>query len=94
MANGSLMKVESIAECSMEHSAILLTCIKRQLVLKTIFFCLFESGRFKQVVLYKETHDCMLRCLDTNVDTMNVTMMTSFNPVNSRNPMNGCFGKQ
>ena len=26
--NGSLMKVESIAECSMEHSAILLTCIK------------------------------------------------------------------
>ena len=28
MANSSLMKVESIAECS-EHSAILLTCIKR-----------------------------------------------------------------
>ena len=28
MANGSLMKVNSIAECS-EHSAILLTCIKR-----------------------------------------------------------------
>ena len=28
MANGSLMKVESIAECS-EHSAILLTCIKQ-----------------------------------------------------------------
>ena len=28
--NGSLMKVESIAECSLlEHSAILLTCIKR-----------------------------------------------------------------
>ena len=27
--NGSLMKVESIAECSLlEHSAILLTCIK------------------------------------------------------------------
>ena len=27
---GSLMKVESIAECSpLEHSAILLTCIKR-----------------------------------------------------------------
>ena len=30
MTNGSLMKVESIAECSLgEHSAILLTCIKR-----------------------------------------------------------------
>ena len=30
MENGSLMKVESIAECSpLEHSAILLTCIKR-----------------------------------------------------------------
>ena len=30
--NGSLMKVESLAECSMlplEHSAILLTCIKQ-----------------------------------------------------------------
>ena len=27
--DGSLMKVESIAECSLEHSAILLTCIKR-----------------------------------------------------------------
>ena len=26
--NGSLMKVESIAECPLEHSAILLTCIK------------------------------------------------------------------
>ena len=29
MANGSKMKVESIAECPLEHSAILLTCIKR-----------------------------------------------------------------
>ena len=30
MTNGSSMKVESIAECSpLEHSAILLTCIKR-----------------------------------------------------------------
>ena len=28
MENGSLMKVKSIAECSPEHSAILLTCIK------------------------------------------------------------------
>ena len=27
--NGSLMKVESIAECSLEHSAILSPCIKR-----------------------------------------------------------------
>ena len=30
MTNGSLMEVESITECSpLEHSAILLTCIKR-----------------------------------------------------------------
>ena len=30
MANGSLIKGESIAECSpLEYSAILLTCIKR-----------------------------------------------------------------
>ena len=28
MTNGNLMKVESIAECSLEHSAILMTCIK------------------------------------------------------------------
>ena len=27
--NGSLMTVERIAECSLEHSATLLTCIKR-----------------------------------------------------------------
>ena len=29
MTNGSLMKVKSIAECPLEHSAILLACIKR-----------------------------------------------------------------
>ena len=29
ITNGSLMKVKSIAECPMEHSAILLTCVKR-----------------------------------------------------------------
>ena len=29
MENGSLMKVESIADTLLEHSAILLTCIKR-----------------------------------------------------------------
>ena len=30
MANGSFMKAKSIAECSfLEHSGILLTCIKR-----------------------------------------------------------------
>ena len=38
MTNGSLMKVESIAE----HSAILLTCIKQNLVFKTNFGLLFE----------------------------------------------------
>ena len=35
MTNGSLMKVESIAEF-LEHSAILLTCIKQYLVFKPI----------------------------------------------------------
>ena len=35
---GSLMKVESIAECSTEHSEILLTCIKRLSVLENLFF--------------------------------------------------------
>ena len=29
MANGSLMKVESIASIPLDHSTILLTCIKR-----------------------------------------------------------------
>ena len=38
--NGSLMKVESIAECS--SSALLLTCIKQYLVLKTHFGVIFE----------------------------------------------------
>ena len=36
------MKVESIAECSIEHSAILLTCIKRLSVLKTKFWSFLE----------------------------------------------------
>ena len=40
MTNGSLMKVESIAE-----SAIILTCIKRLLVLKTNF-CFFWEWLF------------------------------------------------
>ena len=35
----------------LEHSAILLTCNKRTIVLKTIFRS-FESGRFTQVLLY------------------------------------------
>ena len=38
----------------LEHSALLLTCIKQFLVLKTIFG-LFESGRFTQVLLYTST---------------------------------------
>ena len=47
MIAGSLAQVESIAECSIhsEHSAILLTCMKRVTVLKTIFV-IIESGRF------------------------------------------------
>ena len=56
---GSLMKVESISECfPLEHSAILLTCIKRLLVLKTILG-LFEIGRFTQVLLYSERLLCI-----------------------------------
>ena len=35
----------------LEHSAIRLNCIKQLSVLKTIF-CLFEGGRFTQVLLY------------------------------------------
>ena len=48
MENGSLMKVESIAECPLEHSAILFTCIKRLLVLKTnfVFFLVAAKDRF------------------------------------------------
>ena len=47
MIAGSLAQVESIAEGSIhsEHSAILLTCMKRVTVLKTIFV-IIESGRF------------------------------------------------
>ena len=29
MTNGSLMQIKSIAECFREHSAILVTCVKR-----------------------------------------------------------------
>ena len=50
MTNGSFMKVKSIAE--LEHSAMLLTCIKRQSVLKNIFGLFFSSGRLRQVLLY------------------------------------------
>ena len=32
ITNGTLMKVKSTAECPLEHSAILLTCIKRKFV--------------------------------------------------------------
>ena len=43
MTNGSLMKVEKYCRMlPLEHSAILLTCIKQLSVLKTIFG-LFES---------------------------------------------------
>ena len=45
-----LMKIERIAECSLEYSAILLTCIKLKLVFKTKFWS-HKSGRFRQVLL-------------------------------------------
>ena len=37
-----LMKVKSIAECPLEHSAILLTFIKLQFVFKTFVLSIFE----------------------------------------------------
>ena len=42
------MQVKSIAECS----AILSTFIKLQFVIKTFVYCLFLSGRVRQVLLY------------------------------------------
>ena len=49
ITNDSLMKVERIAR---EHSAILLTCINRLLVLKTNFWSSFLSGRIRQVNIH------------------------------------------
>ena len=40
--DGRSMQVESLAECSREHSARLFTCIKPYLVLKTILGLFFE----------------------------------------------------
>ena len=37
----------------LEHSAILLTCIKQLFGLENQFFGLFESGCFTQVLLYE-----------------------------------------
>ena len=54
MTNGtcSLMKVESIAECPQRaHSVILLTCIKRLLVLKTNFLS-FERPFYTGFTVY------------------------------------------
>ena len=49
--NYSLMKMESIAECSpLKHSAILLTCIKRFIIShenKFVFFNGFTVGKMK-----------------------------------------------
>ena len=41
MTNGSLMQVESVAEC-LEHSAIHLTFIKLPFVIKTFVLSIFE----------------------------------------------------
>ena len=55
---GTLMQVKSTAECStgVEHSAILLTCIKQLSVSKIYFFGLLLSGRLRQVLLYDQSH--------------------------------------
>ena len=37
-----LMQVKSIAECSVKHSAVLLTCIKTTYGFKPLFFSIYE----------------------------------------------------
>ena len=59
ITNGSLKKVERIAECYWEHSAIPLTCINQLLVLKTNFWSSFLSGRLRQVNTYMHTSVCV-----------------------------------
>ena len=44
-----LMQVKSIAQCS---KAILSTSIRLPFAIKTLVFCLFLSGRLRQVLLY------------------------------------------
>ena len=51
MTNGSLMKVESIAECPLEHSAILLPCIRQYLVMKNDFWLFYVCLLIRQVLL-------------------------------------------
>ena len=46
MTSGSLMKVESIAECNTFDLYLELSVLES-------FFCLFESGRFTMILLYK-----------------------------------------
>ena len=53
---GSLMQVKVLQNAPREHSAILLTCIKRLLVLKTFLFLSSLNGRFRQVLLYTVKH--------------------------------------
>ena len=55
MTNGSLMKVESTAECSLKHSAILLTCIQRFFGL--LFKWLLKTGFTVMVI------GLVLRCI-------------------------------
>ena len=72
MTNGSFMKVESIAECShLEHSAILLTCIKRWLAVLNRFYCTtwrvslnknLSSTHCPSRHDYVETTSCQRRC--------------------------------
>ena len=52
MKNGSLMKVKSIAECPLEHSAMLLTSALSDNWSWKPIFVFFKSGRFTQVFLY------------------------------------------
>ena len=72
--NGSLMKAESIAECALvEHSAILLTCIKQQLVLKTNFwssFCVAAKDMFyciQAIIWNPQTSNTTNRIMSINI---------------------------
>ena len=48
------MKVEILQNALLEHSAILLTCIKAIIGLEKQFLVFFLSGGLKQVLLYYE----------------------------------------
>ena len=63
----------------LEHSAILLTCIKRGSVLKTIFGH-FESGRFTQVLLHVDNIHWLLYGLKLCICTRGLLAVQQHKP--------------